>query len=49
MLASADDSCCLVSFSLNIAGDVKRTARTRLLFDEGLRAFDALGFCELSR
>lgn len=49
MLASADDSCCLVSFSLNIAGDVKRTARTRLLFDEGLRAFGALGFCELSR
>lgn len=49
MLASADDSCCLVSFSLNIAGDVKRTAKTRLLFDEGLRAFGALGFCELSR
>ena len=49
MLASADDSCCLVSFSLNIAGDVKHTAKTRLLFDEGLRAFGALGFCELSR
>ena len=49
MLASADDSCCLVSFSLNIAGDVKRTAKTRLLFDEGLRAFGALGFCEFSR
>lgn len=49
MLASADDSCCLVSFSLNIAGDVKRTAKTRLLFDEGLRAFADFGFRELAR
>ena len=49
MLASADDSCCLVSFSLTIAVDVKRTARTRLLFDEGLRAFADFGFRELAR
>ena len=49
MLASADDSCCLVSLSLNIAGDVKRTAKTRFLFDQGMRAFDALGFPQLSR
>lgn len=49
MLASADDFCCLVSFSLNIAGDVKRTAKTRLLFDEGLRAFADFGFRELAR
>ncbi len=49
MLASADASCCLVSFSLNIAGDVKRTPKTRLLFDRGLRAFDLLGFCEIER
>lgn len=49
MLASADASCCLVSFSLNIAGDVKRTPKTRLLFDEGLRAFADFGFRELAR
>lgn len=49
MLASADDSCCLVSLSLNIAGDVKRTAKTRLLFDRGLAVFDALGFPEINR
>ncbi|MBQ5991833.1 MAG: citrate lyase holo-[Clostridia bacterium] len=49
MLASADASYCLVSFSLNIAGDVKRTAKTRLLFDRGLRAFDLLGFPEVER
>ena len=49
MLASADERCCLVSFSLNIAGDVKRTAKTRLLFDRGLALFDALGFAALDR
>ena len=49
MHASADDSCCLVSLSLNIAGDVKRTAKTRLLFDRGLAVFDALGFPEINR
>ena len=49
ILASADASYCLVSFSLNIAGDVKRTAKTRLLFDRGLRAFDLLGFPEVER
>ena len=49
MLASADASCCLVSLSLNIAGDVKRTAKTRLLFDRGLDLFDRLGFDEIGR
>ncbi len=49
MLASADASCCLVSLSLNIAGDVKRTAKTRLLFDRGLDLFDRLGFDEFER
>lgn len=49
LLASADGSCCLVSFSLNIAGDVKRTAKTRLLFDRGLDLFDRLGFDALER
>ena len=49
LLRQADEASCLVSFSLNIAGDVKRTAKTRLLFDEGLRAFGAFGFSELAR
>ena len=49
LLKQADASGCLVSLSLNVAGDVKRTAKTRLLFDEGLRAFDAFGFPEITR
>lgn len=49
MLASADETCCLVSLSLNIAGDVKRTAKTRLLFDRGLSAFGQLSFSERER
>ncbi len=49
ILKTAGSSDCLVSFSLNIAGDVKRTAKTRFLFDQGMRAFDALGFPQLSR
>ncbi len=49
MLASADETCCLVSLSLNIAGDVKRTPKTRLLFDRGLALFEALGFAETRR
>jgi holo-ACP synthase/triphosphoribosyl-dephospho-CoA synthase len=49
LLRQADEDSCLVSFSLNIAGDVKRTAKTRLLFDEGLRAFADFGFRELAR
>lgn len=49
MLQAADASCCLVSFSLNIAGDVKRTPKTRLLFDRGLKLFERLGFSEVKR
>lgn len=49
LLRGADASRCLVSLSLNIAGDVKRTPKTRLLFDRGLRLFDALGFSERDR
>ena len=49
LLRSADASCCLVSLSLNIAGDVKRTAKTRLLFDRGLALFDQLGFDGIER
>ena len=49
LLRQADANDCLVSFSLNIAGDVKRTPKTRLLFDQGLRTFDALGFAQRER
>ncbi len=49
MLASADETCCLVSLSLNIAGDVKRTPKTRLLFDRGMEAFGRLGYPEAER
>lgn len=49
LLRQADENACLVSFSLNIAGDVKRTAKTRLLFNEGLRVFADFGFRELAR
>ncbi len=49
LLKQADGTACLVSFSLNIAGDVKRTAKTRLLFDRGLAAFGQLGFRETRR
>ena len=48
LLGQARDGC-LVSLSLNIAGDVKRTPKTRLLFDHGLRLFDRLGFSETER
>lgn len=49
LLREAPPSRCLVSLSLNIAGDVKRTPKTRLLFLQGLKAFDALGFPEIAR
>ena len=44
LLANADDDACLACLTLNIAGDVKRTAMTRMLFDRGLSEFEALGF-----
>ena len=49
LLRQADSSACLVSLSLNIAGDVKRTPKTRLLFDRGLSLFDQLQFPEIAR
>ncbi len=49
LLRQAGPTDCLVSLSLNIAGDVKRTPKTRLLFDAGLRAFDSFGFPEAAR
>ncbi len=44
LLANADADACLACLTLNIAGDVKRTAMTRMLFDRGLSDFEALGF-----
>ncbi len=49
LLRDAPDSRCLVSLSLNIAGDVKRTPKTLLLFRQGLLLFDALGFAQIAR
>ncbi len=49
LLNGANAPCSLVSLSLNIAGDVKRTRKTRLLFDRGLKLFDMLGFSEQKR
>lgn len=43
-LLSQMQSGCLVSLSLNIAGEVKRTPKTRMLFDRGMADFAALGF-----
>ena len=49
LLRHAGGDACLVSLSLNIAGDVKRTPKTRLLFDRGMKVFGMLGFPEISR
>lgn len=49
LLKDAPENACLVSFSLNIAGDVKRTPKTRLLFDRGLQMFEDLQLPELHR
>lgn len=47
LLANAGAGACLACLTLNIAGDVKRTAMTRMLFDRGLSDFEALGFIVL--
>jgi len=38
---------CLVCLTLNIAGEIKRTPMTRMLFDRGIAAFNALGLTVL--
>ena len=38
---------CLVCLTLNIAGEIKRTPMTRMLFDRGITAFSALGLTVL--
>ena len=49
LLLHADGNACLVSLSLNIAGSVKRTPKTRLLFDRAMKVFESFGFHEISR
>lgn len=44
MLGGARGSGCLVCLTMNIAGDVKRTPMTKMLFDHGVEEFGALGF-----
>ena len=49
MLSRADEDCCLVCLTLNIAGETKRTPMTRMLFDRGVEMLDACGFALLER
>ncbi|MBQ1772335.1 MAG: citrate lyase holo-[Clostridia bacterium] len=49
LLLHAGGNACLVSLSLNIAGGVKRTPKTRLLFDRAMKVFESFGFFEISR
>ena len=44
LLSRAADNCCIACLTLNIAGDVKRTPMTRLLFERGVSEFDGFGF-----
>lgn len=44
MLADAGPGRCLVCLTLNIAGDVKRTPMTRMLFDNGVAEMRSQGF-----
>lgn len=49
MLAGAEAGQCLVCLTLNIAGDVKRTPMTRMLFDEGTDLFEGISFKVMDR
>lgn len=44
MLEEGGSECCLACLTLNIAGEIKRTPMTRMLFDRGVSEFEALGF-----
>ena len=44
LLESADPGSCLCCLTLNIAGDVKRTPMTRMLFNRGIAEFNRQGF-----
>ena len=43
MLTGADSGRCLVCLTMNIAGDVKRTNMTRMLFNAGVEEMEELG------
>lgn len=43
-MLSSTGCACLTCLTMNIPGEVKRTPLIRMLFDEGLRRFDELGF-----
>ena len=44
MLADAGPGQCLVCLTMNIAGDVKRTPMTRMLFAHGMEVMESIGF-----
>ncbi len=44
MLEEGGDDCCLACLTLNIAGEIKRTPMTRMLFDRGVSEFEQAGF-----
>ena len=44
MLSDAGDGQCLVCLTMNIAGDIKRTPMTRMLFDHGVELMESIGF-----
>lgn len=44
LLANAGANACLACLTLNIAGDIKRTPMTRMLFDRGVAEFNKQGF-----
>ena len=44
MLREGSGECCLACLTLNIAGEIKRTPMTKMLFDRGVKEFDALGY-----
>lgn len=48
MLREAEPGGCLVCLTLNIAGEIKRTPMTRMLFDRGAAELEALGFDVIS-
>ena len=43
MLADTEPGQCLACLTLNIAGDIKRTPMTRMLFDQGVEDMESLG------
>ena len=44
MLEKGGNECCLACLTLNIAGEIKRTPMTKMLFDRGISEFEQQGF-----